>query len=84
MAIAVVNFIFGWTFPGWVLSLIWALSCAGIGVVAMQIVVTNNHIATAGELGKYDLARSQNIQLGLGTGSRKLSRVGLGHILDSF
>lgn len=52
MAIAVVNFFFGWTFVGWILSLIWALSRAGSAAVSMQTVVIHNNISTLGETGR--------------------------------
>lgn len=52
MAIVFVNLFFGWTFVGWVLSLIWALSRAGSGAVATQTVIIHNNISTAGEVAK--------------------------------
>jgi hypothetical protein len=41
-AIAAINFLFGWTFIGWVLSLVWALSDNGSR--NHQSVVVNNHV----------------------------------------
>lgn len=43
-AIAAVNFFFGWTFVGWIVSFVWALSNNGSG--NQQTVVVNNNVTT--------------------------------------
>jgi hypothetical protein len=46
-AVLALNFFLGWTFIGWVVSLIWALSDNTARGGAMQTVVVNNHVHAA-------------------------------------
>jgi len=41
LAIGAVNFFFGWTFLGWVISLVWSLSNSSSNQVHQQVIVNN-------------------------------------------